>query len=175
VERSTAVGLITDGIERSKAGQCWADLGAGTGLFTQALVTLLPADSVVYAVDRNQLALRQVPEAEGRVRVIKCPLDFEREDFGLTKMDGILMANSLHFVKDQRRLLRKLMEELKVGGRFLILEYDTDQSSPWIPYPVNFEALEIMAGELGLSEVRKLNAHRSRFRAVDIYAAMVRK
>jgi len=50
-----AVALLAGAVPR-EAGT-WADLGAGTGTFTRALVELLGATARIYAVDRDASAV----------------------------------------------------------------------------------------------------------------------
>ena len=61
MELSTAIALIRKGIRNeSIEPQVWADLGAGSGLFSRALATLLPPASKIYAVDRDQASLNEI-------------------------------------------------------------------------------------------------------------------
>src|SRR5688572_19573786 len=82
------------------AGQ-WADLGAGSGAFTLALRELIGPESVIHAVDKDRSPLNDLERAY-RVRfglspnLILLPADFSRP-LGLPPLDGIVMANSLHF------------------------------------------------------------------------------
>jgi methylase of polypeptide subunit release factors len=39
----------------------WADLGCGSGTFTIALAGLLKPQSIIYAIDTNASALKQIP------------------------------------------------------------------------------------------------------------------
>jgi hypothetical protein len=48
-------------------------------------------------------------------------------------LDGILMANLLHFVRDQTGLLRRVAAHLCPTGRFLIVEYEQPTPIPWVP------------------------------------------
>ena len=110
MELSNAIKLIEAGVNKTQPGT-WADLGAGAGLFTRALATLLPKGSTIYAVDANKSALEKIKATDG-IELIKINADFEH----LTEakistasdvrdnprdLNGILMANSLHFVKDK--------------------------------------------------------------------------
>ena len=49
---------------------------------------------------------------------------------------AIVMANSLHFVRDADKagVLRRLLSHLRPGGRFILVEYDADAGNQWVPY-----------------------------------------
>lgn len=141
----------------------WADLGCGDGLFTRALLSLLPAESVVYAVDRE-------PGITASAGIVPVQGDFVVETLSLPPLDGILMANSLHYVSDKQAFLRTVLTYFKTNPTFLIVEYDTDTPTPrWVPYPVSFAALQRLWG----GEVTKLGEYRSRFGG-KMYSALVR-
>jgi|GEM_PF-6785554 hypothetical protein len=53
MELQNAINLIVKGINERKTSQVWADLGAGSGLFSRALSALLAPGSTIYAVDKN--------------------------------------------------------------------------------------------------------------------------
>src|SRR4051794_35402705 len=89
--------------------QYWADLGCGAGLFTEALTHLLPAQSTVYGVDTKP-TLRQTDH------IIPIIADFIKDDLPLRDLDGILMANSLHYVKGKPALLQKLDNYMRSGS-----------------------------------------------------------
>src|SRR5262245_11726388 len=104
--------------------EVWADLGCGDGTFTVALASLLPAGSTIHAIDRDGGALARVPSRHGDVAIVTRAGDFTRGplEFG-PLLDGVLMANSLHYVRDQAAFLRGL-EGLLRRRRFLLVEYD---------------------------------------------------
>ena len=145
-------------IEKAITGhqpQRWADLGCGNGTFTRALSSLLPADSKVIAVDRERQNIPDFIQA-----------DFINEDLQLGAIDGVLMANSLHYVKDKSKLIAKLNPP-----KLLVVEYDTTRSNPWVPYPVNYANLAQLATELGYDAV-KLTTQPSRFGGT-MYSALL--
>src|SRR5690348_818784 len=79
--------------------QHWADLGCGSGLFTQALAGLLPAGSRVHGIDTNpSLPQQTMPNGTS---IIPLAADFIKDQLPLSALDGILMANSFHYVKDK--------------------------------------------------------------------------
>lgn len=161
MDHADHVRLLRDGVPR---GGRWADLGAGTGAFTLALAELIGPGGEVLAVDRDRGALREL-EASLRpggasVRTIRAdftkPLDLE-------SLDGVVMANSLHFVRDKPPVLALVRTLLRPGGRLVLVEYDTDRGNEWVPYPLSFETWRNLANASGLSETRKLASVPSRF------------
>jgi SAM-dependent methyltransferase len=140
----------------------WADFGAGTGTFTRALTQVLGAGSTVYAVDDNESAVRVLRELSashsGNARVIAVkadftrPLEFSGSVNGRAQFDGILLANALHFVRDAERVLSRLVEDVRPGGRVIVVEYDRRAPSRWVPYPIPASRWPRLAESAGLVE-----------------------
>lgn len=151
----------------------WADLGCGNGVFTHALATLLPAQSTIYAIDKargfDQTALEQWP-----VQVHFQQRDFVTDALDLPPLDGLLMANALHYVSDQPAFLQKILRYTRPGAAILIVEYDTHISvEPWVPYPVPFTLLRTLFGELGFDSVEQLAEKPSLYRRDKLYSAWI--
>ncbi len=148
-------------------GGTWADLGAGSGAFTLALREWIGPDATIYAVDRDRPALNELTQAyrarfgpSQNLNIL--PADFARS-LELPPLDGLLMANSLHFFKDREKLLRHVREFLKPRGILLLVEYNVDKGNPWVPYPLSFETFRALAPGAGFSEPRLLAKHPSSF------------
>jgi ubiquinone/menaquinone biosynthesis C-methylase UbiE len=149
--------------------QRWADLGCGSGLFTEALTQLLPKNSTVYGIDTKPSLKANLPH------IIPMTADFVKEDLQLRDLDGILMANSLHYVKDKDALLKKLTANMREGSPFIIIEYDTDiPVSTWVPYPLSFGSLTQFFARNGYQHVEKLGQRPSVYGRSNIYAAIVK-
>ncbi len=173
MELSEAIALIqNDHLPPSGPG-IWADLGCGSGMFTFALAHLLKPGSTIHAVDKDPVILKPLPNPNG-IAIHTLQLDFVADTLPLPPLDGILMANSLHFVSDKITLLNKLTACLKPGGCFLIVEYDTDRPTPpWVPYPLSFQALQPFFVRHGLTSVQKLGERISAYRRANMYAAWI--
>src|SRR5262249_50796744 len=119
-----------------KQGGTWADWGAGSGTFTKALVTLLGPEARVIAVDRDAAALRRLGKAMPQVTVVHADFTEPLPLSDTSPLDGMLLANALHFVEDQPAVLSRLSQRLRVGGRVVLIEYDGRGPNRWVPYPV---------------------------------------
>jgi SAM-dependent methyltransferase len=171
VRHRDAVALIADAPLDRSAPSRWADLGSGDGTFTLALADLLAPGSVVHAIDRDRASLASIPRHRS-VRIETHVADFVVDPWPVAAVDGILMANSLHYVSDQGAFLQSCASRLTPGGVFLFVEYDTDRSNPWVPHPVSVRALTALFA--GWGQVAVLGTRPSAFRRSPLYAAMVR-
>ncbi|HKW77722.1 MAG TPA: class I SAM-dependent methyltransferase [Candidatus Limnocylindria bacterium] len=162
MDHADHVDLLRGGVAREPG--TWADLGAGAGAFTLALGDLLPPGSVIYAVDKDRGALAELEASSprGGVRIEPRRGDFTKE-LGLPPLDGIVMANSLHFVKDKAPVLAQVRAMLRPGAPLLLVEYDADRGNPWVPYPFSFETWRELAVASGFAEPRLLATRPSRF------------
>lgn len=153
----------------------YADLGAGSGAFTLALRELVGLDSTIHAVDKDKSSLDELEKAH-RARfhstehLTLLPNDFSRP-LSLPPLDGIVMANSLHFFKDKEKILRHVREFLKPNGALIIVEYNVDSGNMWVPYPLTFETYRTLAPRAGFSEPRLLAKVPSRF-LKEFYSAI---
>jgi ubiquinone/menaquinone biosynthesis C-methylase UbiE len=150
-----AADLIRGAIPRR--GETWADLGSGEGTFTRALVELLGPKSRIYAVDRDSAAVSAIERwaRTSSAPVIPVVADFTRP-FDLpglvgATLDGILLANALHFVREAEVVLARLVSQLRSGGRVVIVEYDQTNASRWVPNPIPAARLPALAASAGLS------------------------
>ena len=163
--------IKTDKIDSSKAAS-WADLGCGSGLFTYALASLLKDASVIYAVDKNLSSFNKSPSLKN-VLIKPVELNFEKTSLPFNKLDGILMANSLHYVKNKTDLLKKIKTCLNANGCFLIVEYDMEAANRWVPYPISFSSLTKLFHDVGFSFVEKISEKPSAFNRANLYSAIV--
>jgi SAM-dependent methyltransferase len=155
LRRDELVALIEGGV--GEKGGRWADLGAGDGAFTLALADLLGPEAHIVAVDKDARALRAIGHGiETRVADFTKPLDMH-------DLDGIVMANSLHYVRDRQPLLQSVRAMLRPGGRLIIVEYGADRGNPWVPYPFTYPRWETMAAQAGFKNTRLLKTVPSRW------------
>jgi ubiquinone/menaquinone biosynthesis C-methylase UbiE len=163
-------------------GGVWADFGAGSGAFTLALRELIGPQGEIYAIDKDRSRLHELERAyrapfgnpansDGQLHLIHT--DFtHRVDLPL--LDGILMANGLHYFKEKEGLLRQIGSYIKPGGKFLLVEYNVDSGNPWVPYPLSFETFCTIAPRAGFSRPRLLATYPSSFLR-EFYSALAYK
>jgi len=85
----------------------------------------------------------------------------------------VLMANSLHFVRDKPPVLGLVRATLKPGGRLIVVEYGTEHGNPWVPFPFSFPTWEKMAADAGFESTRLLRTIPSRHLG-SLYSAVSR-
>ena len=166
------VRLIREGVEGG--GTAWADLGSGEGAFTLALADLLGPTGTIVTIDRDRRALevqrRALRERFPDVGVTPIVADFAMP-LDLPPLDGIVMANSLHFQRDSVAVLRLVRGYLRQAGRLVLVEYDTDHGNPWVPFPLSFRTWASVAAEARFRDTRRLASVPSRFLG-SIYSAL---
>jgi trans-aconitate methyltransferase len=150
----------------------WADLGCGSGTFTLALAELLAPHSTIYAMDIDDAALRRIPPAHKQVHITRQLGDFTNASWPFADLDGILMANSLHYVNDQAQFIIACASRM-ASPRFIIVEYDTDTGNPWVPYPVSRTRLTALFAAAGRFSIEWLGSRSSVYRRAAIYAALI--
>ena len=177
MQTEDAVALIRNAVEGHNG--TWADLGSGRGTFTRALARVLSSDSRIYAVDRDARVLEDIARwaRTEAPNVIAVQGDFtasivlpEEAD----ALDGILLANALHFVKEPGVVLGPLAAQLKPDGRVVLVEYDRRAASRWVPYPVSIASLGDLARTAGLQKFRVVESRPSNYEGI-IYCAVAER
>ena len=118
-------------------------------------------------MDKDRSALNKL-ESNHRTRfnttrnLILLPKDFSRH-LDIPPLDGIVMANSLHYFKNKEKILRHVREFLKPNGALLLVEYNVDSGNFWVPHPLTFETFHSLAPRAGFTEPKLLAKVPSRF------------
>ena len=160
-------------------GGTWADIGAGAGAFTLALAELLGPAGRIVAVDRDRGALADNADAVAArfpgVTLWTLVTDFAGT-LELPALDGLVAANSLHFVPRDRQVevVRALAAHLRPSGAFVVVEYDTDHGNPWVPHAFRYESWVGLAATAGLAGTQRIGRVPSRFLGA-IYSAVARR
>jgi ubiquinone/menaquinone biosynthesis C-methylase UbiE len=107
-------------------GSTVADIGAGVGYFTWRLAERVGPSGIVYAEDIQQVMLdmlnRNMKERKlANVRPVLGAID----DPKLPKdsLDLVLLVDVYHEFSEPQRMLARIRESLKPGGRLVLLEY----------------------------------------------------
>ena len=148
-------------------GGTWADFGAGSGAFTLALSELVGLKAEIYALDKDSSGFRKLEQLHRARFGTSQNIHPVRADFtgrlSLPPLDGIVMANSLHFFRDKEKVLRHVRSFLKLNGVLLLVEYNVDSGNPWVPHPISFETYKKLAPQAGFTEPQLLAKFPSRF------------
>lgn len=155
-----------------QVAQRWADLGCGSGVFSYALASLLPSDSRIVCVDKSPQRLR--PGYNG-VPLQFVQTDLETASFAPASLSGVLMANSLHYVKNQRAFIERMRPYLIVNASWIVVEYDSDVASPWVPYPLSFNSLATLFRPAGYAVINKLGERPSVYGRATLYACEIQR
>ncbi len=166
------VSLLGDGIPNP--GGIWADFGSGNGAFTLALAELIGPKGIIYSIDKNQQSLDQQRRAL-QTQYPAITVHYLRSDFArpldLPPLDGLVAANALHFLKQKDETIRLLQNYLRPGGRFLLVEYDTDRGNHWVPHPFSYRTWQRITRQNGLQRTELLAIVPSSFLG-QFYAAV---
>lgn len=172
MDHSDHVALLRQGIPNP--GGIWADFGSGWGAFTLALAELIGIKGTIYSIDKDKHALRRQEQAM-QARYPKLKVHYLHRDYlqplDLPLLDGVVMANSLHFQRQKDRVLQTIRGYLKPGGRLILVEYNTDRGNYWVPYPLSYKTWEALAQRNGFTQTQWLASRPSRFLG-EIYSAL---
>jgi ubiquinone/menaquinone biosynthesis C-methylase UbiE len=107
------------------AGSRVADVGAGSGYFTEHLARAVGAEGRVYAVDISERALsqlRRLAENEGldNIEVVRGAVDDPR--LPERSLDAVLVVDAYHEMTEYEAMLSGMFEALRPGGRLVILD-----------------------------------------------------
>ncbi len=166
------VRLIRPGVE--PAGRRWLELGAGEGAFTLALADILAPAGRITALDRDADSLHRLREGVRRA-FPGVDLETVAGDFRTAlpdgPFDGVVAANSLHFVGDPVPVLQSARAVLRPGGHLVVVEYDADDGNRWVPHPFSSRRFEAIAAAAGFVDAREIGRVSSRFLGA-IYSAL---
>lgn len=156
-----AIELIAHLRIESQQPQLWADLGCGSGLFSQALASLLPQQSRILCIDTAGPGWEASETNNVELEFIKA--DFTKYEFGNGKFDGFMMANSLHYIKNKPLLINRLVPALRPNGTIVIVEYDSESANFWVPYPITYEKLKGLFLNNNINKITRIGERPSRF------------
>jgi ubiquinone/menaquinone biosynthesis C-methylase UbiE len=102
-----------------------ADLGAGTGYFTQVLSRAVGSQGKVYAVDIEAEMLAYIDQREdmGAAEVVTIQADPDDPKLPDGELELILVVNTWHHLDGRNKYLKKLRRALDTEGRVAIIDW----------------------------------------------------
>jgi predicted methyltransferase len=113
-----------------QAGSRVADVGAGSGYFTERLARTVGAAGRVFAVEISEAALTELTRLAGalaQVEVVRGSVDDPRLPEG--SMDAVLVVDAYHEMTAYEAMLAGFYRALRPGGRLVILDRAPADSS----------------------------------------------
>ena len=168
------VRLMRNGIP--SPGGIWAEFGSGRGAFTLALAELVGPKGTIFSVDKNKVALRDQSQAiKNKFSYDQPEIHYLHKDYTqplvLPALNGVVMANALHFNEDKTAVLESIHDYLLPGGRLILVEYNSDRGNSWVPYPISFASWQVLAEKVGFVHTRLLERVPSSFMG-EIYSTV---
>ncbi len=141
-------------------GGIWIDAGCGNGTYTLPLSSIV---SQVIALDRNKNNLTYLEsKISTETNIIPQQFDFNRPSWYKHVVDGILFGFSLHYDPVHETALDHAYQQLKKGGKLVIIEYSSNSSVPWVPYPLPLKKLIPILKNLAYEDIKIINERPSR-------------
>src|SRR6476469_4273934 len=120
------------------AGSTVADVGAGSGYMTVKMAKRVGPTGKVYANDIQPEMLALLRQRLVREKVTNVDLvlgTFDDPKLPAGAIDLILMVDGYHEFSEPQQMLRRMHEQLKPGGRLVLLEYRKED--PAIPIRID--------------------------------------
>ncbi len=94
----------------------------------------------------------------------------------LPELDGVVIANALHFVPYERQaaVLGRIAGLVSPGCPIVVVEYERRRANRWVPYPIDQSAFAEVARNAGVSRPVHLATRPSRYSGT-IYSVVVRR
>lgn len=112
---------------RIKPGSVVADIGAGTGLYTQLFARETGPEGWVYAVDINARFLEHIQKAAAKqenfnVTTVLCP----ENSVGLQRdtIDLAFLCDTYHHFEFPKSTLASLFQALRPGGEMIVIDFE---------------------------------------------------
>lgn len=113
-------------------GQTVADIGAGTGYYTELLARAVGPSGRVYATDIQPEMIRLLEQRTRKKRLanVQAVLSTETDPrLPPASLDLALLVDVYHEFAHPQQMLRRLRESLKPGGRLVLIEFRKEDPS----------------------------------------------
>jgi len=112
-------------------GSTVADVGAGSGYFTERLAAAVGPTGRVIAVDIDPDALRQLASRFKTTRAVAVRRGRAGDpDLAPASLDAILMVDAFHEVEMPEAMLAALRRDLRPGGRLVVVDRPAKEWAP---------------------------------------------
>jgi ubiquinone/menaquinone biosynthesis C-methylase UbiE len=119
-----------------RPGDCVADIGAGTGLFTFFFAEQVGAKGIVYAVDISPAFEKYIAEQakqrkqEGIVKpVLNTP---DSVELPADSIDVAFLCNTYHHFEHPEKMLASMHHALRRDGRLVVIDFDLSAGSEFV-------------------------------------------
>ena len=118
---------------RLRPGDAVADIGAGTGLFTQLFAEQVGPKGTVYAVDIAPAFVKYIAEQakrRGHEGVVKTVLNRpDSADLPPGSIDVAFTCDTYHHFEHPEKMLGSIHSVLRPGGRLVVIDFDLRENS----------------------------------------------
>ena len=148
-----------------RPGDAVADIGAGTGLFTQLFTEQVGPKGAVYAVDIGPAFLKYIARQAkklGHEAVVKTVLNNQDSTkLPAGSVDVAFLCDTYHHFEHPEKMLASIHRALRLGGRLVIIDFDLRKDSGDFVKQRARAAKEVYFGEIraaGFEQVDAKNA-----------------
>jgi ubiquinone/menaquinone biosynthesis C-methylase UbiE len=113
-----------------REGMTVADVGAGDGYFTFHMVERVGKSGKILACDIDNRALQVIRDKCSERGIKNISVILGKEDDPLIpqkSVDIVLMVNVIHLIENPSDYLKKLEQNLKLGGSLVIVQWDAEK------------------------------------------------
>jgi ubiquinone/menaquinone biosynthesis C-methylase UbiE len=116
-----------------KPGAAVADIGAGTGLFTQMFAEQVGAKGTVFAVDIGPAFVKYIAEQakqHGHEQTVKTVLNKpDSTELASGSIDVAFICDTYHHFEHPEKMLESIHRAMRPGGRLVIIDFDLQKNS----------------------------------------------
>ena len=116
-----------------KPGDAVADIGAGTGLFTQLFAEQVGPKGTVYAVDIGPEFVKYIADQakrQGHEKIVKTVLNTpDSTELPAGSIDVAFICDTYHHFDHSEKMLASIHRALRPGGRLVIIDFDLRKDS----------------------------------------------